>query len=67
MIKSEIQTIGFLIFLGFPMACLTSMIEPFRAANEIAQTQKFSWQLIYENGDKVMSSAQFLFEPDGAL
>ncbi len=30
--------IGFLIFPGFPMACLTSMIEPMRAANEISGT-----------------------------
>jgi transcriptional regulator GlxA family with amidase domain len=28
--------LGFLIFPGFPMSCLTSAIEPLRAANEIA-------------------------------
>ena len=27
--------LGFLMFPGFPMACLTSAIEPLRAANEI--------------------------------
>ena len=31
--------IGFLIFDGFPMSCLTSLIEPLRAANEISKTQ----------------------------
>ena len=41
---------GFLIFDGFPMSCLTSLIEPLRAANEISKTQTFSWELISENG-----------------
>ena len=29
--------LGFLMFPGFPMACLTSAIEPLRAANEIKE------------------------------
>ena len=65
--KSEVQTVGFLIFPGFPMACLTSMIEPLRAANEIAQTERFAWVLVSEDGEKIMSSAQVAFEPDCAL
>ena len=36
------QSVGFLIFEGFPMACLTSMIEPLRAANEISGQEAFS-------------------------
>ena len=59
--------IGLLIFPGFPMACLTSMIEPLRAANEISETTTFVWQLISENGDRVCSSADVWFEPDVAL
>jgi transcriptional regulator GlxA family with amidase domain len=35
------QSVGFLIFEGFPMACLTSMIEPLRAANEISGQEAF--------------------------
>lgn len=62
-----IQRIGFLIFPGFPMACLTSMIEPLRAANEIAGEVRFAWDLVSEHGAKVMSSAQVMFEPDRAL
>lgn len=49
------------------MACLTSMIEPLRAANEIAGQETFRWRLISESGDKIMSSAQVVFEPEGAL
>ena len=59
--------IGFLIFPDFPMACLTSMIEPLRAANEIAGHEAFSWQLISENGQAVTSSAQVVFETAGAF
>lgn len=59
--------IGFLIFPGFPMACLTSMIEPLRAANEIAGVERFAWQLVSEDGERVVSSAQVGFEPNCAL
>jgi transcriptional regulator GlxA family with amidase domain len=65
--KSEITKIGFLIFPGFPMACLTSMIEPLRAANEIAGCETFSWVLVSETSDRVASSAKVLFEPDCTL
>lgn len=60
----KIQAIGFLIFPGFPMACLTSMIEPLRAANEISGQVAFSWKLIGESRQKVLSSADVAFEPD---
>lgn len=56
--------IGFLIFPGFPMACLTSMIEPLRAANEIAASETFSWKLVSEDGARVEASAKVWFEPD---
>jgi transcriptional regulator GlxA family with amidase domain len=65
--KSENVDIAFLIFPEFPMACLTSMIEPLRAANEIAGTVRFSWRLVSENGARVVSSAGVAFEPDCAL
>jgi transcriptional regulator GlxA family with amidase domain len=63
----KIQSIGFLIFDGFPMACLTSMIEPLRASNEISGQVAFSWTLYAETMDKVRSSAGVSFEPDMAL
>jgi transcriptional regulator GlxA family with amidase domain len=54
--------VGFLIFPGFPMSCLTSMIEPLRAANEIAGRDAFGWTLVSEDGGKVVASAQVVFE-----
>jgi len=67
MTRDETTHIGFLIFPGFPMACLTSMIEPLRAANEIAGQQAFSWQLLSEEGARVEASAHVWFEPDQSL
>ncbi|MEO0486710.1 MAG: helix-turn-helix domain-containing protein [Pseudomonadota bacterium] len=58
---------GFLIFPGFPMACLTSMIEPMRAANEISRRDAFEWQLVSVAPGKVRSSAAIEFEPTGTL
>jgi len=63
----KIQSIDFLIFDGFPMACLTSMIEPLRAANEISGQVAFSWTLLAETMTKVRSSAGVSFEPDMSL
>ncbi len=63
----EIRHIGFLIFPGFPMACLSSMIEPFRAANEIVGQDVFSWSLVSESGHRVEASARVGFDPDSAL
>jgi transcriptional regulator GlxA family with amidase domain len=59
--------IGFLLFPGFPMACLTSVIEPLRAANEISNSQTFDWSLISEDGGTVMSSAGIGFDADVRL
>ncbi|MGB0799238.1 MAG: AraC family transcriptional regulator, partial [Planktomarina sp.] len=61
------QAIGFLIFPGFPMACLTSMIEPLRAANEISGTDTFSWKLVSEGSGKIHSSAGVAFDADVSL
>jgi transcriptional regulator GlxA family with amidase domain len=63
----KIKRLGFLIFHGFPMSCLTSMIEPLRAANEIIGRRAFEWQLIGEINAQVTSSAQIGFDPDIAL
>lgn len=64
MTLNENTQIGFLIFPGFPMACLTSMIEPLRAANEISGKDAFSWKLVSESGERVEASAKVWFEPD---
>ena len=57
-------TLGFLMFPGFPMACLTSAIEPLRAANEITGTRAFEWVLLAETLEPVRSSAEVRFTPD---
>ena len=56
--------LGFLMFPGFPMACLTSAIEPLRAANEIMGRTEFVWRLVSETRLPVRSSAEVRFEPD---
>lgn len=58
---------GFLLFPGFPMACLTSAIEPLRAANEITGRRDFAWSLIGEETAPVRSSAEVRFDIDLAL
>lgn len=67
MSRNETVQIAFLIFPGFPMACLTSMIEPLRAANEIGGRPAFAWTLVAERRGRVMSSAEVGFEPDRLL
>lgn len=67
MTRDEIMQLGFLIFPGFPMACLTSMIEPLRAANEIAGKEAFGWKIVSEDGNRVQASANVWFEPDLSL
>jgi transcriptional regulator GlxA family with amidase domain len=59
--------LGFLMFPGFPMACLTSAIEPLRAANEISGRREFHWTLVAETDAPVRSSAEIGFEPDQTL
>jgi AraC family transcriptional regulator, glycine betaine-responsive activator len=59
--------LGFLMFPGFPMACLTQAIEPLRAANEIVGRQEFVWTLVAETATPVRSSAEIGFDPDTSL
>jgi transcriptional regulator GlxA family with amidase domain len=59
--------LGFLMFPGFPMACLTSAIEPLRAANEITGRREFVWRLVAEVDGPVRSSAEIGFNPDETL
>lgn len=64
---SKTTHICFLIFDGFPMACLTSMIEPLRVANEVTNSETFSWQLLSENGNPVTASANIKFDVTGSI
>jgi transcriptional regulator GlxA family with amidase domain len=56
-----------MMFPGFPMACLTSAIEPLRAANEITGRREFVWRLLAETAAPVRSSAEIGFDPDETL
>jgi len=67
LIKTDTVILGFLIFPGFPMACLTSAIEPLRAANEIAGREVFRWRVLAETSAPVTSSAGVVFAPDDTL
>jgi AraC family transcriptional regulator, glycine betaine-responsive activator len=58
---------GFLLFPGFPMACLTSAVEPLRAANEILGRPEFAWTLLGEAPGPVRSSAHLRFDTDATL
>ncbi len=49
------------------MSCLTSMIEPLRAANEIAGVEAFAWRLLSEDGQPVEASAKVVFAADAPL
>ena len=49
------------------MACLTSMIEPLRVANEISGSNVFKWQLLSEDGLPVTASAAITFDVADAL
>ena len=59
--------LGFLMFPGFPMACLTQAIEPLRAANEITGRREFVWKLVAEVAAPVRSSAEIGFDADVTL
>ena len=67
MTKDGPRTLGFWLFPGFPMACLTSAIEPLRAANEICGRRVFAWALVGEELAPVRSSAEVRFDVDLAL
>lgn len=58
---------SFLLVPGFPMACLTSAIEPLLAANEITGRADFARRLLGESRAPVRASAGARFEPNLAL
>lgn len=64
MTENKKISVGFLVFPDFPMACLTSMIEPLRAANEIVGYEAFDWKIVSEDGATVTSSARVMFQAD---
>ena len=59
-------SIGFLVTDGFPMITLAASIEPFRAANELTNTNRYAWTLLTEDGGPVRSSSGVQITADGA-
>ncbi|WP_254444997.1 GlxA family transcriptional regulator [Ruegeria atlantica] len=60
-------SIGILLLPNFPMACLSSVIEPLRAANEIERKDVFFWSVFSEDGASVCSSAKIPIQVNGSL
>lgn len=58
MVDDDGLHIGFLLFPGFPTACLTSMVEPLRGANEVTGHEAFLWTPSAEEPDRVTASAE---------
>lgn len=56
-----------MLFDGFPLACLTAIIEPMRVANEISDQPIFAWPLISETGAKVQSSAMITVDVEASI
>ena len=61
------KAIDFLLLPGFPAVCLTAMIEPLRAANEILGQRAYCWRILSEGGAAVPCSAEIMFAPDARL
>ncbi|MBY6141037.1 GlxA family transcriptional regulator [Leisingera daeponensis] len=64
---APLRRIGFLLFPGFPLACLTAAMEPLRTANELAGHQVFTWSLVTETGAPAAASAGVQFTADSSL
>jgi transcriptional regulator GlxA family with amidase domain len=64
------KTIGIVLFDGFPMMSLASIIEPLRVANRESRLPVFEWKILTEHANNVASSsnieiaADFDFESD---
>ena len=59
--------LGFLMFPGFPMACLTSAIEPLRLANRMSEKTLYKWTMHSVDGKPVAASNGILAMVDGDL
>lgn len=58
------KNIGILLFDGFPMISLSSIIEPLRIANREDQHPVFDWKLITETGGIARSSSNIDISAD---
>lgn len=58
------KTVGIVLFEGFPMMSLASIIEPLRVANRESRFPTFEWRIITERADSVASSSNIEIAAD---
>lgn len=63
----EPVSISFVLVPQFTLLAFTAALEPLRAANQLAGTNLFEWQILSENGDAVIASNGVVVTPDEAL
>lgn len=56
-----------LLFDRFSNYCLANLLEPFRAANDLAGRKVFDWQILSLDGEAVVSSSGLRILPDAKL
>ena len=65
--KRDHRKLGFLLTPEFPIATLSTALEPLRIANDILQRRSFQWSLLSEDGAPVRSSCGLAVAPDADL
>lgn len=62
--KRNYRKLGFLLTPDFPIATLSTALEPLRIANEIQQQERFHWSLLSDDGQATRSSCGIAIVPD---
>jgi transcriptional regulator GlxA family with amidase domain len=58
------KTVGIVLFDGFPMMSLSTIIEPLRVANRESRLPVFDWNIITQSGAAVRSSSDIEISAD---
>jgi transcriptional regulator GlxA family with amidase domain len=61
------RRIGFLLIPGFAVLTYAGAMEPYRAANELAEEQLYTWRHVSPHGKPVMASNGIAFLPDQGI
>lgn len=61
------RRIGFLLIPGFAVLSYAGAMEPYRAANELAEEQLYTWRHVSPHGKPVMASNGLAFLPDQGI
>ena len=60
-------SVDILLFDRFSNYCLANLLEPFRAANDLAGRHIFDWRILSLEGRSVVSSSGLNIVPDADL